>query len=32
MSVRNADYTPVWSENEKTTMRLEQALFDDWEL
>ena len=30
--VHDANYTPVWSENEKTAMRPEQALEDDWEL
>ena len=29
--VRDADYTPVWSKNEKTAMRLEQDLVDEWE-
>ena len=28
----DADYTPVWSANEKAVMRLEQDLVEDWEL
>ena len=28
----DADFTPMWSENERTTMRLGQELVDDWEL
>ena len=31
-SAQDANYTPVWSETEKTAMRLEQDLVDDWEL
>ena len=29
---QDADYTRVWSQNEKAAMRLEQDLVDDWEL